>query len=151
MDNNELNKNCPYCGKIDLKYNGYTKNGKRRYCCKDCGKTFTRFSKYRLYKQAKLALGVLYNLLNNDFYDTSSLQDALNKACKDGKEVDLNTFDFDVEYNSKKRRYNSLKYVCRNPKLLLCLNEDKIQVIKIHPATIGGFRKREILIEELLD
>ena len=41
--------------------NGHAKNGRQRYYCRSCRKTFTDLNKYKISKSAKRTLGILYN------------------------------------------------------------------------------------------
>ena len=105
-------------------------------------------SKYKISKKAKCTLGILYNLLKNDFYDASSLYQALYAACKEEKDLDIENFEFDGNIGEHDGYANNLKYFCRNPKLLICVDEDKIKLIKIHPISKPQKRLRSIVIHE---
>ena len=138
------------CVHSSFKRNGLTANGKQRYRCKICGKTFTAQSTYKINKKARVALGILYNLLEADFYDAPTLQKALYKACLKEKELDLHEVDYDSCINKHKVHGSVLKYICYNPKLIVCIEDNKLKLYKIHPANKETKNKsRNIHIQEL--
>lgn len=147
----ELKIECPYCNRTTVKKNGRTKKGKPRYLCKYCGKTFVNVSKYKINKKARLALGVLYNLLHDNFYKTDSLRSVLQKSCKEETEKTIEDFEFDGEIAGHSSHVNNINFKCRNPKLLICLDDNKIKLIKIHPPMKDQKRpSRSIVIHDML-
>lgn len=142
---------CPRCNSKRVKKSGYTAKGKQRFYCQACKKTFTDLSRFKISKNAKLALGLLYNLLDSDFYNTESLQLALQKASSQETEIDLCNVEYDGDKKSHQDRGSVLKYECYNPKLLICIENNKLKLYKIHPANKQTKNiHRSIWIKELL-
>lgn len=145
------NITCPHCNGTKIKKNGHTPNGKQRFYCRICGKSFTTSAKFKISKKARLVLGVLYNLLDKDFYDSESLQQALQNACLQEKELNLDDVDYDGCLCNHKVQGSYLRYRCYNPKLILCVEDNKIKLYKIHPANKETKNKfRNIVIQEKL-
>lgn len=142
---------CPRCNNNCVKKSGHTAKGKQRFYCKNCKKTFTNLSRFKISKNAKLALGLLYNLLDSDFYNTESLQQALQKASSQETEFDLCNVEYDGDKKLHKVHGSVLEYECYNPKLLICIENNKLKLYKIHPANKQTKNtQRSIWIKEIL-
>jgi transposase-like protein len=142
---------CPRCNNNCVKKSGHTAKGKQRFYCKNCKKTFTNLSRFKISKNAKLALGLLYNLLDSDFYNTESLQQALHNAILQKKEINLNDVYYDGCLKKHKEHGSHLSYKCYNPKLIVCVENNKLMLYKIHPANKEiKHNYRTIVIHEIL-
>ena len=145
------NITCPHCNGTEIKMNGRTPKGKQRFYCNDCHKTFVNSTKFKTSKKARQVLGVLYNLLNEDFYNTETLQQALYNACLNEKELNIENVYFDNYLDQHKVHGSHLRFRCYNPKLILCVENNKINLYKIYPANKETKNKfRNIVIQEKL-
>lgn len=142
---------CPHCGANNVKKNGFTPKNKQRFYCNRCKKTFTGLSRLKISKEARQVLGILYNLLDNDFYDSESLQQALYDACLEKKELNINDVYYDGCLDRHKEQGSHLRYTCYNPKLIVCVENNKLKLYKIYPANKNTkYKSRNIVINEQL-
>ena len=66
---------CPHCESEKVKENGHQKNGKQRYRCNKCGKTFQEFLPY----DAKRFFSTLYKLIESNENKITFEKDEIDK------------------------------------------------------------------------
>lgn len=114
---------CPHCESEKVKENGSQKNGKKRYRCKSCGKTFQEFLPY----DAKRFFSTLYELIKS----------SENRITFEKNEIDK----FIPKFENKTRwreivikdMPKNLQVESYNPKIAIVYdNETQIQIFKFN-------------------
>ena len=125
---------CVHCGKTTARKNG-TQNGKQRYLCKSCKRTFCETNDGNRYSRAAYkVLQLLYNILDKKFYGTRNIDTALKFATKNFNPHETNKIRFSTISLSKQ---DDIELVCMNPRLLIDIENDKLcfyQIPKFEPT-----------------
>ncbi len=127
MKSNDIK--CIICGEDTIKYG--VRNGRQRYRCKSCHKTFydpaTRRQKYQ--HNTDRVLSLLFNLLENNFYEQGSFDEAIQLTEK------YHEYAINAQYNAKYikefKNRKELDIGCYKAKLLVCQDEKNIIFIPI--------------------
>ncbi len=131
-DKNTPPKNNPLCPQCDgraIKYG--SRNNKQRYRCKSCKHTFYEpdTMDYKYTRNTKRILSLLFNILENDFFNANDLETALHpteKYYKLARKVQFNTKCIEEQSNKK-----DIRISCYNAKLLICQDDKNITFIQI--------------------
>ena len=116
------------CGSTNIKKNG-KHNGRQRYLCKDCGKTFYYPHEYKYQHNTKRILSLLYKMLYNDLFKAEDLEEALYDT-RPYYQYACNTL-FCKKYLERSKNKRNLKIECYKPKLLICKDDKYITFIPI--------------------
>jgi len=135
------NPKCPICGCEAIKYG--KRNNMQRYRCKNKHTQHVFYDptieKQEYQRNSKRILSLLFNMLENNFFDENDLEKALkptDKFYKSARKVYFNT-----KYDKNKNIQN-FEIECYNPKLLICQDRQSITFIKIPPYDFEKFRNQ---------
>jgi len=114
---------CPYCESEKVKKNGSQKNGKKRYRCNKCSKTFQEFLPY----DAKRFFSTLYKLIES----------SENRITFEKNEIDTFIPKFENKTNWReiviKDMPKNLQVESYNPKIAIVYdNETQLQIFKFN-------------------
>ena len=127
---------CIYCNSKKVIKHGF-QSGKQRYRCKECKKVFCETSVGTTYSRSeKRLLSMFLNMLENDFYGKSDLQEVLNLSKKDKNGIGK------IRFNTQSVKYENIKdtgltLTCYNPKLLICSDDKSITFYKIPSGNLS--------------
>ncbi len=127
---------CIYCNSKKVIKHGF-QSGKQRYRCKECKKVFCETSVGTTYSRSeKRLLSMFLNMLENDFYGKSDLQEVLNLSKKYHNGIGK------IRFNTQSVKYENIKdtgltLTCYNPKLLICSDDKSITFYKIPSGNLS--------------
>lgn len=129
----ENNPKCPICECETIKYG--TRNNIQRYRCKNKNKPHVFYDpnveRLEYQRNTKRILSLLLNMLENNFFNSNDLEEALNPKknfYKFARKIYFNT----KYLNNKNKEKFEIK--CSNPKLLICQDNQSITFIQIPPC-----------------
>lgn len=117
---------CPECGSEKIQRNGHYKNV-QRYKCTNCGKSFRNNGRTYKSKNEKDFVQALYNLLNLNINSDKFEKFKLSKIISSDTNAQ-NTLD-EISIVTKKIAPDYKSFSCINPKVVLCLSGNKIEII----------------------
>ena len=146
-----MKKENPICAKCNHKTIKHgVRNGKQRYRCKNCNITFyaPNQNEIKYQRNSKRIMSLLFNILENDFFNVDDLEEALNttqKYYKYARKVQFNT-----KYKKEYKNQKDIEIGCYKAKLLICQDDKNITFFQIpsykHPK--GNEVQRTITIRD---
>lgn len=127
MKKSTCKKKCKYCKSDNVKYYGYVKGHRRRYCCNSCGRTFIDNPKFKITSTTERLINILYNMLKNDFYGERTFKKGFEKAKNEKRTNNIQCLYKQTEDTACGYYIDS----CENPKLLICTDYGKLVLYKI--------------------
>ena len=135
------------CGSNNVVKSGYDSKHRQRYKCNDCNIVFTRNQKYPRTSSTKRAIGILYNLMRNNFYNEISIIEALEKASKDNVLKQIKNVLYDKFKVSSSTEETILFSNVNKPKIIIGADDNnKLYFYKV-PEHISN-KKCKVYIQE---
>lgn len=133
---------CEKCGNYLIFY-GKTKDGRQKYKCRNCKKIFTEDARFTCGRDANKLLALLATIIENDFYKSKDINKILSKATKDKNILKLKNIYFAQMFLGER----SHQFSCKNPRLLVCVNDNDIILYKIPDLNKKSYSRDEDIKE----
>ena len=130
------------CSSIKL---GKTKKGTQRFKCKFLDRTVT-LKDYHFRKKDLEFLTILNQLVRNDMYGAKTLEEALSNVNIKDKIIDASYIDYD-DGDKHVTNGNIYEYMCKNPRLLVCIEENKLKIYRIKPVNRNYKQRNKAFIK----